>query len=404
MISKKIIVATVFGTVLAFTSCSKDDETIIVDPKFNYTTPETYKFERNASSTVDFTGQSTRILMLDEMSTYVKNQARDGFSVNNVKLQNMYANANNEFSTAALNTPGKQLKDKTAASKDYFSLNLGGGSSVEQVDVRNFFESTFVDLNIASQGTNASAGIAGKYGTGTSTRYFSANGLEPVQVFLKGSIGAIFLDQVVNNYLSINKLDEATNKENNTNKVLDGTTNYTKMEHTWDEAYGYVFGASGDKFLSEYITKVNADTGFNTIKADISLAFRKGRAAIVANDYETRNAQIDIIKQKLALVVAVRSVYYMQVGKNKLTTEGGIPAFHDLSEGYGFIMSLRYTNKPGTNNPYFTKDEVKLMLNSLTSGTNGLWDINTLSPKLDAISNQIATKFGFTVAQAAVAN
>ena len=404
MISKKIIVATVFGTVLAFTSCSKDDETIIVDPKFNYTTPETYKFERNASSTVDFSGQSTRILMLDEMSTYVKNQARDGFSVNNVKLQNMYANANNEFSTAALNTPGKQLKDKTAASKDYFSLNLGGGSSVEQVDVRNFFESTFVDLNIASQGTNASAGIAGKYGTGTSTRYFSANGLEPVQVFLKGSIGAIFLDQVVNNYLSINKLDEATNKENNTNKVLDGTTNYTKMEHTWDEAYGYVFGASGDKFLSEYITKVNADTDFNTIKADISLAFRKGRAAIVANDYETRNAQINIIKQKLALVVAVRSVYYMQVGKGKLVTELGIPAFHDLSEGYGFIMSLRYTNKPGTNNPYFTKIEVDAMLASLTSGTNGLWDIDNLGPKLDAISNQIATKFGFTVAQAAVAN
>ncbi len=404
MISKKIIVATVFGTLLAFTSCSKDDETIIVDPKFNYTTPETYKFERNASSTVDFSGQSTRILMLDEMSTYVKNQARDGFSVNNVKLQNMYANANNEFSTAALNTPGKQLKDKTAASKDYFSLNLGGGSSVEQVDVRNFFESTFVDLNIASQGTNASAGIAGKYGTGTSTRYFSANGLEPVQVFLKGSIGAIFLDQVVNNYLSINKLDEATNKENNTNKVLDGTTNYTKMEHTWDEAYGYVFGASGDKFLSEYITKVNADTDFNTIKADISLAFRKGRAAIVANDYETRNAQINIIKQKLALVVAVRSVYYMQVGKGKLVTELGIPAFHDLSEGYGFIMSLRYTNKPGTNNPYFTKIEVDAMLASLTSGTNGLWDIDNLGPKLDAISNQIATKFGFTVAQAAVAN
>ena len=404
MISKKIIVATVFGTVLAFTSCSKDDETIIVDPKFNYTTPETYKFERNANSTVDFTGQSTRILMLDEMSTYVKNQARDGFSVNNVKLQNMYANANNEFSTAALNTPGKQLKDKTAASKDYFSLNLGGGSSVEQVAVRNFFESTFVDLNIASQGTNASAGIAGKYGTGTSTRYFSANGLEPVQVFLKGSIGAIFLDQVVNNYLSINKLDEATNKENNTNKVLDGTTNYTKMEHTWDEAYGYVFGASGDKFLSEYITKVNADTDFNTIKADISLAFRKGRAAIVANDYETRNAQINIIKQKLALVVAVRSVYYMQVGKGKLVTELGIPAFHDLSEGYGFIMSLRYTNKPGTNNPYFTKIEVDAMLASLTSGTNGLWDIDNLGPKLDAISNQIATKFGFTVAQAAVAN
>jgi hypothetical protein len=31
----------------------------------------------------------------------------------------------------------------------------------------------------------------------------------------------------------------------------------------------------------------------STLKADIDLAFRTGRAAIVANDYVTRDAQID---------------------------------------------------------------------------------------------------------------
>jgi hypothetical protein len=134
------------------------------------------------------------------------------------------------------------------------------------------------------------------------------------------------------------------------------------------------------------------------------LAFRKGRAAIVANDYATRDAQINIIKEKLALVVAVRSVYYLQVGKSKLLTDNGAAAFHDLSEGYGFIMSLRYTNKPNTNNPYFSKSEVDAMLASLLSGTNGFWDIDTLSPKLDAIATQIASRFGFTVAQAAIVN
>jgi Domain of unknown function (DUF4856) len=402
---------TLFSTIILFaitlTSCSKDDAVVIVEPKptFNYTIPENYVFDRNNTTTVDFAGQSTRILMLDEMSTYVKTQATSSLVVDNTKLQSMYTNANSSFSNTALNTPGKQIKDKVAASKDYFGLFLGGGSTTEQATVRAFFESNFTDLNTASKdGATASAGVAGKYGTGASTQYFSANGLEPVQVFLKGTIGAVFLDQVVNNYLSVNKLDEATNKENNTNKLLDGTSNYTKMEHTWDEAYGYVFGATGDKFLSEYITKVNADVDFNTVKADISLAFRKGRAAIVANDYATRDAQIDIIKQKLALVVAVRSVFYMQVGKTKLVTDKGATAFHDLSEGYGFIASLRYTNKPGTNNPYFTKAEVDTMLASITSGTNGLWDIDTLGAKLDVISTQIATKFGFTVIQAGVVN
>ncbi len=388
---------------LTLNSCTKDEETVVVNPKLDYTIPETYSFERNGSTSVDFSGQSTRILMLDEMSNYVKNQATSSLIVDNTKLQSMFTNTNSAFTNVALNIPGKQLKDKVAASKDYFS----SGSSVtlaEQNAIRTNFESLFTALNSASQGNDAIAGTAGKYGTGTSTRYFSANGLEPVQVYLKSSIGAIFLDQVVNNYLSISKLDELTNRDNNTNKILDGTNNYTKMEHTWDEAYGYVFGASADKFLSEYITKVNSDSDFNTVKADIFLAFRKGRAAIQANDYETRDAQIAILKEKLALIVAVRSVFYMQAGKEKLTENNGAAAFHDLSEGYGFIFSLRFTNKSGTNNPYLSKTEVDNMLALMTSGTNGLWDIDNLGTKLDAISNQIASKFGFSVIQAAVVN
>ncbi len=388
---------------LTLNSCTKDEETVVIEPKFNYTVPETYTFERNGASTVDYSGQSTRILMLDEMSKYVKNQATSSLIVDNAKLQSMFTNTNSAFTNLSLNTSGKQLKDKVAASKDYFGTG-NSANVLEQTAIRNSFESNFVALNTASQGNVAVAGIAGKYGTGDSTRYFSANGLEPVQVYLKSSIGAIFLDQIVNNYLSVSKLDELTNRDNNTNKVLDGTTNYTKMEHTWDEAYGNVFGATADKFLSEYITKVNADSDFNTVKADISLAFRKGRAAIQANDYDTRDAQIVIIKEKLALVVAVRSVFYMQAGKAKLILDNGAASFHDLSEGYGFIFSLRFTNKSGTNNPYLSKIEVDGMLASMTSGTNGLWDIDNLGAKLDAISNQIASKFGFTVAQAAIVN
>jgi hypothetical protein len=34
-------------------------------------------------------------------------------------------------------------------------------------------------------------------------------------------------------------------------------------------------------FWSSYIDQVNADVDFNTLKADIDLAFRTGRAAIV---------------------------------------------------------------------------------------------------------------------------
>ncbi|HSD13192.1 MAG TPA: DUF4856 domain-containing protein, partial [Flavobacterium sp.] len=158
------------------------------------------------------------------------------------------------------------------------------------------------------------------------------------------------------------------------------------------------------KFWSSYIKQVDDDSDFGTLKEDIELAFRKGRAAITANDYATRDAQIAIIKQKLALVPAVRAVFYLKEGKAKLIEDSGAKAFHALSEGYGFIMSLRYTNKPGTNAPYMTKAEVDAILNELTAGTNGLWDVDYLNEHIDGLAEQIATRFGFTVAQAETVN
>jgi hypothetical protein len=407
---KKLSLSALSILFLGLTSCSNDDNES--KETFNYTVPTTYTFERNAATTVDYSGQTSRLLMLDEMGNYFKIAATNGTVADDTVLSEMYSNTNNRFTGTGLNTSGKQLKDKTASSKDYFSLYLGGGSIAEQVSVRDLFETQFDNADAASQGTTAAAGIAGVYvESPTSKRLFAANGLEPQQILLKGMMGASHLDQVSNNYLSLNKLDEGTNKANNTNKVLEAGKTYTTMEHNWDEAYGYIYGADNlavtpavYKFWSSYINQVNADADFNTLKADIELAFRKGRAAIVANDYATRDAQIDIIKAKLALVPAVRAVFYLQEGKGKLTTDKGAKAFHALSEAYGFIMCLRYTNKPGTNNPYFSKTEVDTMLASLTSGTNGLWAIDTLGAKLDAISAQIATKFGFTVAQASTVN
>jgi hypothetical protein len=127
------------------------------------------------------------------------------------------------------------------------------------------------------------------------------------------------------------------------------------MEHTWDEAYGYIYGVDGTKIFS-YIDQVNADVDFNTLKADIDLAFRTGRAAIVANDL--------LVMRKSILLKYINTSSESRIlssrRKTKLTTDKGAKAFHALSEAYGFIISLRYTNKPGTDNPYFTKAELML--------------------------------------------
>ena len=391
---------------LTFASCS-DDTASITSP--TYEIPASYNFMRSGSSSVQYDGQTSRLQMLNEMGGKFTTAATDGTLLDASELSNMYSNTNSAFSTAELNNSGKNIKNKTAASSDYFSLFLGGGSTVEKTAVQAMFENQFLIGAEASQGNAASAGVAGSYLDGSKMRLFAANGLEPQQILLKGMMGAMMMDQISNHYLSTLKLDGGANVIENTNKVLSTDGNFTTMEHYWDEAYGYIYGAdetatNSRKFWSSYIEQVTADADFNTTSNDINLAFRKGRAAIVANDYTSRNQQISVIQNKLALVAAVRAVYYLQEGKGKLVEDNGAKAFHALSEGYGFIMSLRYTRQPGTDNPYFSKDEVNTMLATLVSGENGLWDIDTLSPKLDAISIQIATKFGFTVAQAATVN
>ena len=399
-------IAALILSVSLFTSCSSDDSA--TNP-VTYDVPSTYTFDRNGATTIDFSGQTARLAMLSELGNKFTTAATDGSALNAMELQNMFSNTNNAFASAALNSSGKNIKSKTAASNDYFTLFLGGGSTVEKVGVQAFFESQFVSGAAASQGNAAAAGVAGSYLDGSKVRLFAANGLEPQQILLKGLMGAMMMDQISNQYLSVNTLDNASTRIENTNKVLEQNANFTTVEHYWDEAYGYVYGAdvassNSLKYWSSYIEQVNADADFNTISADINLAFRKGRAAIVNNDYLVRDQQAAIIQKNLALVAAVRGVYYMQEGKGKLVQDNGAKAFHALSEGYGFIMSLRYTRQPGTDKPYFSKEEVDTMLASLTSGPNGLWDIDNLSPKLDAISAQIASRFGFSVEQAATVN
>ena len=99
-------------------------------------------------------------------------------------------------------------------------------------------------------------------------------------------------------------------------------------------------------------------------------------------------------------MIAVRAVYYLQQGKNGINNGNMGGAFHDLSEGFGFVYSLQFTRQPNSTSPYFSKSEVdKFITDIMGDGANGLWDITPAT--LDAISDAIAAKFDFSVAQAA---
>ena len=391
------LVSVVLIAISSLVSCKKDEVTSPTTVP-SYSVPNSYDFKNsNGVSTVDFSGQKTRLVMLDQFSVLMGGTE----PISEATLLSMYDGTG--FPVDSLTTSGKKLSDKTAASVDYF-----GGINAEQLDIRNKFKSLFKDAEVLTNGTaEASKGVSGYYMDGTKKRYFNANGLEPQQVFVKGMMGACLLDQVVNNYLSKLKLDAGSNVSNNTNKVVESGKTYTTMEHAWDEAYGYIYGNDNltatpvvYKYWSSYVNQVDADPNFSGIKDVILKAFIRGRAAISNSDYTTRDAQITIIKKEFAKVPAIRAVYYLNEGKTKLGTHDGKAAFHALSEAYGFIWSSRFTQNPLTKAPYFSKEEVDAMMNDMIKDQNGLYAVDYLPPVLDEIDKKIAERFGFTVEQA----
>ena len=399
-ISIKSIVLLSVVAIMTLDSC-KDNE-----PEFAI--PATYEFLREGASTVSFSGQTTRILMAEELAIAMKDFNKSGTS-----LQEIFVNEDttggdvNPFSDTDLNESTKSIRSKVASSTDLFSTNTAEAATIKsQLDQ---WISSQVNEIFPNENELAEAGKAGQIVDGTSARYVSAKGLEYNQAVAKSLIGAMMVDQILNNYLSPAVLDEANNiADNDAGIVVDGEA-YTNMEHKWDEAYGYLFGMSSfasspladlgaDNFLNKYLLSVDEDTDFTGTAQKVYDAFKTGRAAIVSGDYETRDKQADFIKEKISDVIGIRAIYYLQQGKKGIETESYGGAFHDLSEGFGFVYSLRFTRDAGSSNSKFSGTEIESFTSQLLEG-NGFWDITPAT--LDAISESIAIKFDFTVAQAA---
>ena len=410
---KKLVLLPIFIATL-FVSCSSDDDNqVIVEPIEPVVAPADYTFTRNNESTVKFGGQTTRIFMAEEIiSAFKSNETQ---TTSSLLAMFDHQEGAEDFSDPELNASGKSVRSKTAASSDYFSDN-----ATEAAEIKAMFDN-YINIQTTEVFPNwdnvAAPGVAGQIADGSSTRYVGANGLEYNQAFAKGLIGAFVSDQILNNYLSPSVLDGGDNVSNNDSDVTDGDNNYTVMEHKWDEAYGYLFGGvpeesqsnplptigDNDSFLNKYVGKTNSDPDFEGIAQDIFDAFKLGRAAIVGKDYDLRNAQAAILQQKISQVIAIRAVYYLQTGKSSIESNDFGAAFHDLSEGYGFLTSLRFTRDTENGTSIFTKSEVDGFISDLMNdGPNGLWGVTPYT--LDEISNEIASRFSFNVAQAASSN
>ena len=342
-----------FSLAVFMFSCGNDDDPVDpVDPVGpTLEIPETYEFTRNDESTVSFSGQVTRLSQSEEL--YDAFNAETSFE----DLDAMFNGVNGEsagFSDESLNGTSKIIGAKTS----YSTLQ---GSAVDKA----YFDAMiaeYANVVVPAFNDDAGVGVPG-YVTGASGSSYRLNaaGQELDQLFFKGLIGAFTLDQIVNNYLHPNQLDSGDNVANNDNDVLEDGKNYTKMEHKWDEGFGYLYGhldsdgngedlatagsepsGNGD-LLMKYFKKVNsgAQPGIGQTVYD---AFIAGRTAIVNKDYDERDAQADIIQVELSKVIGYYALYYMNDFVAKLGAGDVGGAHHSLSEAWGFLFSLKYTN------------------------------------------------------------
>jgi hypothetical protein len=392
---KKVLLS--IGCVVSLIACSSAETEII-----ETFAPATYTFERTGASSVSFDGQTTRLEMGGELVSALMSTSETLESLN---AKFAHVAGENNFSDAALNASSKDIRSKVAASIDFYASNTTDAAAIK-ADFDSWISAQVKDV-FPNWNSDASIGNAGKIqeAGGGPLRYVSAKGIEYNEWIIKGLIGGLMVDQILNNYLSPAVLDAASNVANNDADFVNSGKNYTTMEHKWDEAFGYLYGKEADitapilntdSFLNKYLNRVEGDADFAGIAEEIYNAFKLGRAAIVAKDYTARNVQAEILKEKISEIIGIRAVYYLQQGKINLPTDKG-GAFHDLSEGIGFIYSLQFTRKPNSTEPYFTKLEVDGFMTTLQNG-NGFWDLT--SETLDEMSATIAGKFNFTIAQA----
>jgi hypothetical protein len=365
----KLLKFSIFASILSLSiaSCKKEEtpEPTVPTPT-GYTIPTTYNF-----TNVSYLGQTQRIAMLDELTTYMKTANTSGTTVDAMVMKNMFSNTGNPFADATLNTSGKQLKNKTY--------------SLDQALFESFFDSLALNSQSTVAGTNGTAGVVVSPNDPTKKYLCAASGIEYNQLITKGLMGATFYYQATSVYLeNIATVDNIT--------VVDGQG--TVMEHYWDEVFGY-FGvptdfpttATGLKYWGSYCNQRNGILATNLAFMNAVL---KGRAAISNKDYTSRDEAKAAIHSAWEKVCVGTAIHYINTAKNNLTDDA--IRNHALSECLGFVMSLKYNINKTISDTQFDQVKAYLGTNFYTISINNLDNAkNLLSTiyNLDAVKDNL---------------
>ena len=358
---KNLFNLSLLSIVVIISSCSKDNDAI--DPvSCTVDAPTEYAFNFEGTSTVSYSGQAARLATAKDVYNAL-NAAPGSATIDRAGLDAIIDDANSKLIT------------KTAENDANRDVVIGHINAILDTYAAN--SATFDAGTSAAQGQ---AGLAGSY-------QLDARGWEADQQFAKMLIGSLCLEQV--NYDYLTKMDV-----DNEDRTYSSGNTYTKREHYYDEAYGYVYGLDDNDLdaninngllLGKYLNKHDG-TGYSMVdyRQQVYDAFKLGRQAVVENCDEVLNDQIAIINVALSKVVAWHAMDYLQSSALEL---GNNSFFHDVSEAWGFVYSLQYT-KMEDGNPLFSHAEVMTMISTLDSEA-GAWSLDATT--LNTMANDIET-------------
>ena len=371
--SSKIFALIVLSGAITFNSCKregctdhkalnydskaeKSDGSCVYDTAYNV--PSTYDF-----ANVSYSGQTERLDMLGELVNEMKKGNTQGTVLSAQKLKEMFSNEGGHFSFTSAN----QLKNKTFA------------------DDVTVFEDYMDKLAAASAsttpGSNGVAGVVTSANDGSKKYLFDENGVEYLQLIEKGLMGAVTYYQATSVYLSEDKVGDAI--DNTTVEEGKGT----KMEHHWDEAFGY-FGVpkdfpgnkTGIRYYGKYCDA--RDGKLNSNKA-LMEAFIKGRAAISNKDMETKEQMIKVVREEWEKVIAATAISYLNEAKNNFADDA--LRNHELSEALAFIKALKYNS---------AKKITNAQIDTAVSTLSGNF-YNITQSSIESARDQLSTIYGF---------
>ena len=361
----KTLVACAALSIVGLQSCTEDDDAPVITT--GYTIPGSY----NEFTNVDFDGQTQRLRQLVEMKNYLGTTKTVGSEVSEFKLLAMYENDTANAGFTGTYEDSKQIKSKTFANV--------------QEDFANILKSIAEDSKSKVAHSEGQAGVLA-YSDNSKSYLLNERGVDEPQIFEKGLMGAFLAYQINEVYTSSAKMDV----DNIEVTELKGT----KMEHHWDEAFGYFgvtksFPAITDTlaFWGKYCNGRDALLGTNSKLMD---AFLKGRAAISNKAMGDRDAAILQVRAELERVSVGTAIHYLNSSIDNFTdiSKKG----HALSEAVGFTYAIQFNGDKVITTAQF--DEIMSLLGGGTAELDKLDFYKVTEADLQSAKDKLAAIYG----------